>query len=109
MSLNQRPRYKAVSYLWDRPENKDHMIVNGHCVQAIIRITLLLRYIQCSKEDSPAILWIDLLSINQHDVTEKSDQVLIMPSIFGLAQEVLIYIKENDMIAAIEHFKWLAA
>jgi hypothetical protein len=71
VSLNQRPRYKAVSYLWDRPENKDHMIVNGHCVQAMIRITLLLRHIRCSKEDSPAILWIDSLSINQHDVTEK--------------------------------------
>ena len=50
----------------------------------------------------PSIFWIDAICINQSDLHERKSQVALMSSIYGQAQEVIVWLgeeKENPSLA----------
>jgi hypothetical protein len=95
--LDQAPSYAAISYAWGSPSGFHEILVRGelHSVPKN-----LWRFLDQARRlpglDSLAgWLWIDALSINQSDPREKLDQVGIIPSIFGKADRVIVWLGPN--------------
>jgi len=87
--------YEALSYAWEDPELTE-VIDRGYaqgklrttksCASAIRR----LRY-----RDRERYLWIDALSINQHNVLERNSQVRMMGDIYERASRIVVYLGED--------------
>ena len=45
--------------------------------------------------DSERTVWIDALCINQQDIDERNQQIFLMPAIYSLAYEVIIWLGES--------------
>ena len=91
--------YTCLSYTWD-PSNPEHMIeVNGCSIPVgnnLYQFLLAFRSSVASRSlDEPSkfdeSLWIDAISINQHDALEKNHQVRQMGAIYNAAVEVIIW------------------
>lgn len=95
-SLDQAPKFAALSYFWGPPQFDAEIIVND----AILAITSnlagsLRRYRQRSSKRT-AFLWVDAICINQNDKYELSNQLLLMRRIYQEAQMVYIDLGEVD-------------
>jgi hypothetical protein len=84
--------YEALSYCWgDGPIdssitcNKDqlHITHNLKCALQDLR-----------RPDTPRLLWVDAICINQDDITEREQQVEIMADIYRNAQRTVIWLGE---------------
>jgi hypothetical protein len=106
-SLNDPIPYVALSYTWEAAEldratghaapASEHSIV---CDQSTIKVTQnLLDFLRRALYDvtSPRKhYWIDQISINQSDLTERLQQVAMMGSIYKAAESVHIWLGNND-------------
>ncbi|KAL5393554.1 hypothetical protein PMIN04_009735 [Paraphaeosphaeria minitans] len=94
VSLDDRPHYEALSYVWgDDLEDTFPISLGGHTVQIRRNLHSALRgirYLDCER-----ILWIDALCIDQENVEERHTQVAIMGDIYSKADCVLAYIGED--------------
>jgi ABC-type antimicrobial peptide transport system ATPase subunit len=50
--------------------------------------------------DKPRVLWIDAICINQSSLSERSDQVALMSTIYSRANRNLVYLGEDDTAVA---------
>jgi hypothetical protein len=93
-SLDQRPSYEALSYVWG-PQNPSHPV---RCNEGSLAIGENLRdALRClCKPDSPRVLWIDRIAINQNDVDERTKQVGLMADIYSAASLVIIWLGTAD-------------
>ncbi|KAK0638638.1 heterokaryon incompatibility protein-domain-containing protein, partial [Cercophora newfieldiana] len=90
VSLNDRPSYKAVSYVWGDPDAARPIIVNSalwHVAENLYQFLCQFQY-----QESVGPLWIDALCINQEDVKEKSLQVQRMKGVYDQSSEVLAWL-----------------
>jgi hypothetical protein len=96
VSLNDKPKYLALSYTWgakifkkieissvDR-QRKDTVEVTANLEEA-------LRYLR--QESNPVCIWIDALCINQGpDAPEKTEQVGLMQHIYGQCTSAVVWL-----------------
>ena len=89
---NNEPKYEALSYAWGEP-TMSHT-VRELASQATLHITSNLsqalhaiRY-----ENTPRVIWIDAICINQSDLREKGHQVALMGQIYRDAQRVVVFL-----------------
>ncbi|KAH3956880.1 hypothetical protein HBH64_240440 [Parastagonospora nodorum] len=89
---NNEPKYEALSYAWGEP-TMSHT-VRELASQATLHITSNLsqalhaiRY-----ENTPRVIWIDAICINQSDLREKGHQVALMGQIYRDAQRVVVWL-----------------
>ena len=101
------PRYDALSYVWGSQADK----LQINCNEQIIDVTRNLHYalVQLRSEYDEHVTWIDQLCINQDDSEERSREVAIMGQIYGLAQEVLVWLgpSDNDTLQIFDLFRRL--
>ena len=96
--LDERSRYTAVSYAWGNPNDRTHILINGRLFEVRRNLWQFLNHVRGVKPSR--MYWIDALSINQKDVTEKSHQVQMMGRIYRQADEVLAWLSSgNDQIS----------
>ena len=116
VSLDENPRYEALSYTWGDPSATCCVQINDkHELQATVSLETALRRLR--KPTIPRTIWADAICINQEDVDEKSQQLSIMDRIYGEAQEVLVWLGEDQRTddttdnsrAAIRVLEWLAS
>lgn len=99
VSLNDSPKYEAVSYSWGSLSNKTNLkcgnsriLIPTNLEQALKRIRLphLRRQV-----------WADAVCINQDDLEERNQQVSIMRIIFQSAERVLAWLGhvEDDRVS----------
>jgi hypothetical protein len=50
--------------------------------------------------DKPRVLWIDAICINQSSLSERSDQVALMSTIYSRASQNLVYLGEDNTAVA---------
>ena len=100
--------YDALSYTWGDPclgqraESQSCwetssvycILVDGHCLSITRNLYDVLCRLRKLKIYGP--LWIDSICINQQDVDERGAQVAIMADIYTSAQQVLIWLGEED-------------
>ena len=71
VNLDDKPEYEAVSYTWGKPSPYDNYIsINDRKLR--VRHNLLTFLGKLRRETETRTLWIDAISINQFDLTEKS-------------------------------------
>ena len=95
-------KYEALSYVWGPPV--DPMTVEDISSKSVLRITenlfhalRILRY-----NDRPRVLWIDALCINQSDNVEKGHQVKMMGEIYRKAENVVVWLGEEECDEAVD-------
>ncbi|KAF2451518.1 HET-domain-containing protein [Karstenula rhodostoma CBS 690.94] len=94
VSLNDEPRYEALSYVWgDNLEVKLPILLEKNTVQITRNLHSALRGIRYPNDER--VLWIDALCINQKNSAEVNTQVAIMGDIYSKAGCVLAYIGED--------------
>ncbi|KAE8135952.1 heterokaryon incompatibility protein-domain-containing protein [Aspergillus pseudotamarii] len=90
VSLNGKPEYKALSYVWGRSKHSQPIYLNGSPVHITRHLRRALRQL---RSDSEAVcLWVDAICINQSDDEEKTEQVKMMGNIYAQCQEVVVYL-----------------
>ena len=93
VNLDDKPRYDAVSYTWGEDTGRTPISINGMPVP--VRQNLLNFLIRLWRHGHNTPLWIDALSIAQHNVAEKGRQVGMIGDIFQQAGSVLVWLGEH--------------
>lgn len=92
VSLLGAPEYTAISYAWGSPHASWEIKVNG--VRFLVP-TNLMRFLKQAKDFRGILsgwLWVDMLSIDQANSSERAQQVIMMPQIFGQATRVVVWL-----------------
>ncbi|KAK1635817.1 heterokaryon incompatibility protein-domain-containing protein [Colletotrichum phormii] len=85
--------YTALSYVWGDPSDTIPLHVDNHLFHATKNLHSALQHIRLFLMPSQLVpLWIDAISINQADISERSHQVSHMREIYTLADLVLTWL-----------------
>jgi hypothetical protein len=104
-SLENNPKFDALSYVWGNPDSGSSMIVDGVRLFVPRNLHRILETL-CAQEDGQTPeLWVDAICINQQDMSERNHQVGLIGLIYEAAQEVVICAgaaneDDEDIIAA---------
>jgi hypothetical protein len=94
VSLDTKPEYWALSYMWGKPTITENIIINGRQVAVTINLALALK--QSGLSFGSVSVWADAVCIDQHNLSERSQQVSIMRRIYEEAQTVISWVGLGD-------------
>jgi hypothetical protein len=84
--------FSALSYVWGDPAIKKPLMLDGLVVHVTSNLYSALFTIWSRH---PLMrLWVDALCIRQDNIAERNQQVLMMGDIFGLAENVIVWLGE---------------
>ena len=95
---NEVVTYDAISYVWGKTSLDSWVVCNGIEVPVCKSLAIALKHL--SKIESQKYYWCDAICIDQHDSTERAQQVRNMLRIFEKAETVLAWMGElrvNDL------------
>ncbi|WAO93335.1 HET-domain-containing protein [Fusarium falciforme] len=101
ISLDDRPTYLALSYVWGRPTTKRNLQINDRIFKIQPTVFDALRRFRA--EFGAFSIWIDAICINQDDLDERSAQVTVMRRIYESAKMVLVYLGETEKGRELKH------
>ena len=102
VSLESKPDYETLSYVWGDPSLSNEIIADGSVINITKNLRTALWYLR--SPDVPRVIWADGICINQSDLDERSFQVQIMGDIYRQARGVQIWLGETeDMVNDAEH------
>lgn len=84
------PTFKALSYCWGTLTPPQHITLNGSSLDVGPNLASALRHLRSNSANVE--LWVDALCINQGDLDERSSQVKLMDSMYGDAEEVVVWL-----------------
>ena len=90
VSLNDNPKFNAISYVWGDPNITLPITIDGEPLAITRNLCNALQRLR--KTDETLIIYADAACINQSDVNERSQQVQLMGEIYSSAQEVFIWL-----------------
>lgn len=94
VSLEEPPKYAALSYVCGSPLNPVVIDVNGHNFNAFANLASAINEVrECWKRafgEEEILLWTDQICINQNDDDERSRQVSIMREIYRHADKTFV-------------------
>ena len=94
LSLDNSPRYEALSYVWGVIDSFTLITVDDCAMRIRVNLETALRHLRYEKRDR--ILWVDALCINQGDDEERTQQVARMASVYSKAWSTVIYLGDQD-------------
>lgn len=95
-NLLSQPYYEAVSYTWATKDGYSSLSSTIHTSEGYVSITrnCLNALRRLRRRDAHRTLWLDAISINQENISERNHQVSLMRDIYSNASRVLVYIGE---------------
>lgn len=98
VSLEDKPTYSALSYVWGDPAITRTVLVNGERVNVTTNLASALEHAPKHLEGANVAprLWADALCINQDDPDEKNHQVPFMKDIYSQAEIVICWLGPPD-------------
>jgi hypothetical protein len=93
-SLSAVPTYSAISYEWGTSEVYVTIILNDKPFG--IRPNLWTFLMHLRDTDTPKVVWVDAVCINQDNKTERGAQVSLMGEIYNRADSTLIWLGAKD-------------
>lgn len=84
--------YIALSYVWGSDDARHNILLNGQIFRLRPNLYAFLRYVAKTKHFSDTLFWIDAISINQSDVSEKNGHVRHMGAIYSNARRVIAWL-----------------
>lgn len=108
VSLNEQPKFEALSYVWGAQATPCNVLVGHSRIAVTKNLFTALYYLR--KYDAVRVLWVDALCINQDDAQEKTIQVHNMRHIYRNATRVIVFLREelDDMDETIEFIESIA-
>jgi hypothetical protein len=96
-SLNDEPKFEALSYFWGQSRNDRSIELQGEQVQITDNLYSALWRLRRDKHghEQERILWVDALCINQLDLEERKQQIALMRIIYGQAWRVVVWLGEE--------------
>lgn len=101
-SVEEPPSYEALSYVWGSSEDPETVyVLSSHSLttqderdKLVLPITqnLHIALKNLRLVDTPRVMWIDALCIDQHNNEEKSREVRRMNHIYRLARRVVVWL-----------------
>lgn len=102
-SLDDRPHYKALSYVWGTGKASRTICVNNLPFEVLPNLHKFLSLIHRTPEESSWI-FIDAICINQRDWAERESQVSLMGKVYTDAFEVIAWVGVHTLpLRAEEH------
>lgn len=86
--------YEALSYVWGGNEFTAEIILNNEPYSITPNLEIALRHLR--QPSAERTLWVDALCINQHDLVERSRQVLLMKDIYAHCTVDLAWMLTRD-------------
>jgi hypothetical protein len=98
-SLDEGPRYDAISYTWSyEPERSSYIRLNGQPLPVRGKIASILRILRSTNTNSTMrTVWIDGLCIDMQNLPERSSQVGLMARIYRQAKEVAVMLEDDGI------------
>lgn len=103
VSLLEKPRYSALSYVWGDAANKETIVVKGIIVQVTVNLKAAWRnfgrhwkVFNPNRDPSSMRIWADALCINQNDTDEISSQVRLMERVYSCPDLVMAWLGSED-------------
>ncbi|KAI1769393.1 heterokaryon incompatibility protein-domain-containing protein [Hypoxylon sp. FL1150] len=90
LSMNNKPTYRALSYVWGSSDQTVDIEVNGETLT--IRSNLHAALTQLRRDETCSWIWIDSICIEQTNPVEKSWHVNEMGKIFSGAEQVYMWL-----------------
>ncbi|KAK3640645.1 hypothetical protein LTR56_011737 [Elasticomyces elasticus] len=88
--------FAALSYVWGDDKDQQTIVVNGVRVKVHKNLEIALRALQGEHIfEGKYKIWIDAISINQNDTTERSEQVGRMRDIYSRSSQVIAWLGEE--------------
>ncbi|KAF2967756.1 hypothetical protein GQX73_g5838 [Xylaria multiplex] len=95
VSLEDRPDFVALSYVWgSKADPPDLLLCNGCKIEITSNCKDALQAVQRSQ--GPVTIWVDAICINQKDNTEKASQIPNMEDIYTWARMVYVWLGPGD-------------
>lgn len=98
-SLNEKPRFRALSYEWGDSIDTSLILVNGQAVDIRANLKSFLSHfrtvLQLNRSIANELIWIDQISIDQSSAWERNHQVSLMSCIYSSAIEVIAWLGLN--------------
>jgi len=86
----QKPKYEALSYTWGDGAATMRILVNGQDFEVGQNLYDALKHLRLGGR--ARTIWVDAICINQSDITEKNQQIRMMPITYSRASQVLIWL-----------------
>ena len=93
VSLDDKPVYEALSYVWGTLNDTVPIIFENKPVEVTRNLDRALRHIRYP--DRERVIWNDALCINQPDIPERNAQVARMNVLYSKASRVVIFLGEE--------------
>ncbi|EQB51831.1 hypothetical protein CGLO_08591 [Colletotrichum gloeosporioides Cg-14] len=93
VSLDAKPQYQALSYVWGSEADPKTVTLQDQPFQVTSNLYNALRRLRKSR--ASVALWVDAVCINQKDNLERTQQVSIMNHIYENAFEVVIWLGDR--------------
>ncbi|KXJ86967.1 heterokaryon incompatibility protein-domain-containing protein [Microdochium bolleyi] len=90
VSLDDRPKFTALSYVWGDLARTQTIVVDGVAVEATQNLHDALHWYRRHRPGTP--IWVDAVCINQADLREKSHQIGLMSRIYQEAHRVVCWL-----------------
>ena len=91
--------YIALSYAWGSEEESGTIEIDGTELTITRNLDRCLR--QLRQQEIVVTLWIDSICINQGSISEKTQQVALMPQIYSAAQGVDVWLGDESEYSSI--------
>lgn len=106
VSLDTNPEYEALSYAWGDPSVTERIFLEKCPFQATRNLVLALKYLR--RTDTPRILWVDAISIDQSNIDERGHQVAFMSRIYAMASSDIFWLGDDHGGVARGAFEFVA-
>ncbi|KAM3082009.1 hypothetical protein ACMFMG_004468 [Clarireedia jacksonii] len=111
ISLDDGPKYVALSYVWGDLDDTYQINLNGQAFQVTRNLRDALIRLRQPKQGKAQTIWVDAICIDQANVLERNSQVLLMGSIYQQCTRCVVWLGEEDSATedALEFIKWMAS
>ncbi|KAF2838755.1 hypothetical protein M501DRAFT_992705 [Patellaria atrata CBS 101060] len=92
--LDRAPPYEAVSYVSDEPRDAEEVVCNGKSLEVSMNLYAALQRVRL--QNRPRMLWVDQVCMDQKNDKERGQQMMLMGDIFTHADDVLVWLGENE-------------
>jgi hypothetical protein len=102
VSIDNAPKYEALSYAWGKKPAVEHIIIDG--AKLLVKPNLMAAMHMLregldlqSSQDNPRVLWIDAICINQNNSSERTQQVGFMCQIYSQLSRLIVWLGKSNM------------
>lgn len=93
VSLDSKPDYQTLSYAWGDPFPTKPILLEDVVLDVRANLWAALRRLRRAEKER--VIWIDALCIHQEDYEERSQQVMLMGSIYSKCREVIMWLGDG--------------